>query len=130
MRVEALVMAIPAAGRRSGLGYRGLLRNIQAEEISVMTGPGWYYKEQIEHELERLGAQTWRYQDDRAHFRDEGKAGPADVELASDVYGAVLGQARAVLEALGQLQDGVGDDRIAETLFRESGFERRRSQHC
>lgn len=90
-----------------------------------MTAPGWYYKEQIEHELERLGARTWRFQDDRAHFRDEEKAGQADVELASEVYGAVLGQAPAVLETLSQLQDGVGDDRIAEALLRETGFERR-----
>ena len=90
-----------------------------------MTAPGWYYREKIEHELERLLARTWRYQDDPAHFRDEGKAAPADVELASEVYGAVLGQAPAVLETLSQLQDGVGDDRIAEALLRQTGFERR-----
>ena len=90
-----------------------------------MKAPGWYYREQIEHELERLGARTWRYQDDQARFRDERKAAPADVELASEVYGAVLGQAPAVLETLSQLQDGVGDDRIAEALFRQAHFERR-----
>lgn len=90
-----------------------------------MTAPGWYYKEQIEHELERLGALTWRFQDDRAHFKDERMASASDVELASEVYGAVLGQAPAVLETLSQLQDGVGDDRIAEALLRETGFERR-----
>lgn len=90
-----------------------------------MAAPGWYYKEQIEHELQRLGAQTWRYQGDPARFRDEQKAAPADVELASDVYGAVLGQADTVLETLSRLHDGVGDDRIAEALFRQPPFERR-----
>lgn len=90
-----------------------------------MTAPGWYYKEQIKHELERLGARTWQYQDDRTHFSDERSAGPTDIELASEVYGAVLGQAPAMLEMLSQLQDGVGDDRIAEALLRETGFERR-----
>jgi hypothetical protein len=82
-----------------------------------MTTPGWYYKETIEHELERLGAETWHYQDDHTQFRDERQAGPDDVELASAVYGAVLGSAAGVLETLGQLQDGVGDDRIAEALL-------------
>jgi hypothetical protein len=90
-----------------------------------MAAPGWYFKEQMEHELERLGAQTWRYQDDRARFRDEQKAAPADVELASDVYGAVLGQAATVLETLSRLHDGVGDEKIAEALFRHPFFERR-----
>ena len=90
-----------------------------------MAAPGWYYKEQIEHELERLGALTWRYKDDHSQFRDQRKAVPADVELASEVYGAVLGQAQAVLKTLSHLQDGVGDDRIAEALFRDTHFERR-----
>jgi hypothetical protein len=90
-----------------------------------MTAPGWYYKEKIEHELERLGSSTWRYQDDQARFKDEEKADPADVELTSEVYGAVLGHAPTVLETLSQLQDGVGDDRIAEALLRETRFERR-----
>jgi hypothetical protein len=82
-----------------------------------MTAPPWYHKEAIEHELERCGARTWRYQDDQARFRDEEQAGPADVELASEVYGAVLGGAAEILKTLGQLQDSVGDDKIAEALF-------------
>lgn len=90
-----------------------------------MAAPGWYYKEQIEHELERLGARTWRYQDEQARFRDEQKAAPADVELASEVYGAILGQADAVLETLSRLHDGVGDDGIADALFGHTPFERR-----
>ena len=90
-----------------------------------MAGPGWYYKERIEHELQRLGATSWRYQDDQTRFRDEEKAAPSDVELASEVYGAILGQAEAVLETLSRLHDGVGDDRIAEALFGHTPFERR-----
>ena len=90
-----------------------------------MATPGWYYKEQIEHELGRLGARTWRYQDDQARFRDEQKAVPADVELTSEIYGAVLGQAAAILETLSRLHDGVGDDKIAEALFGHTPFERR-----
>jgi hypothetical protein len=90
-----------------------------------MAAPDWYYREQIEHELERLGSRTWRYQDERARYKDEGEAAPADVELASEVYGAVLGQAADVLETLSHLQDGVGDERIAEALFRQTRFERR-----
>ncbi len=89
-----------------------------------MAAPGWYYKEQIEYELERLGAMTWRYQDNQARFRDEQKAAPADVELTSEVYGAILGQADAVLETLSRLHDGVGDDKIAEALFGHTRFER------
>jgi hypothetical protein len=82
-----------------------------------MTSPPWYYKQAIEHELERLRAQTWTYLDDHAQFRDGQKAEPGDVELASDVYGALLGTPANVLETLEQLQDGIGDDRIAEALF-------------
>jgi hypothetical protein len=89
-----------------------------------MTSPGWYYKEAIEHELERLGASTWRFQDDRARFRDEEQAAPADVELTSAVYGAVLGPAGQVLETLTRLQDGAGDDSIAEALFGHTPFRR------
>jgi hypothetical protein len=88
-----------------------------------MAAPGWYYREQIEHELERLGAMTWRYQDDQARFRDEQQAAPADVELTSEIYGAVLGQAATVLETLSRLTDGVGDDKIAEALFGHTPFE-------
>jgi hypothetical protein len=87
------------------------------EETAPMTAPDWYHREAIEHELERLGARTWRYRDDHAQFRDERQAGPADVELASEVYGAVLGAAPAILTTLGQLQDDIGDARIAEALF-------------
>ena len=82
-----------------------------------MPDPRWYYREAVVHELERLGAQTWLYQDDQAQFRDRHQAGPADVELSSDVYGAVLWPADRVLKALQQLQDGAGDNRIAEVLF-------------
>jgi hypothetical protein len=85
----------------------------------------WYYKERIESELERLGARTWRYHDDRGEFRDAQQAAPADVELASEVYGAVLGPAPAVLDTLSHLNDGVGDDRIAEALFRQTPFQHR-----
>jgi hypothetical protein len=42
----------------------------------------WYYKERIENELERLGARTWRYQDDRGEFKDAQQAALADVELS------------------------------------------------
>lgn len=82
-----------------------------------MTSPDWYYKEAIEHELERLHAQTWRYQAEHARFLDEHQAQSGQVELASDVYGAVLVSPAAVLRTLSQLQDGVGDDRIAQALF-------------
>jgi hypothetical protein len=90
-----------------------------------MTESGWYYRERIEGELQRLASRTWRYHDDRGEFRDAGQAALADVELTSEVYGAVLGQAQAVLDMLSQLNDGVGDDRIAEVLFRHRPFQRR-----
>jgi hypothetical protein len=82
-----------------------------------MTAPLWYYKEAIEHELERLGAQTWRYQDDPARFRNEEQANPADVELTSAVYGAVVSDPAEILKTLGQLHDSIGDDKIADALF-------------
>jgi hypothetical protein len=118
-------MIAPAAGQAAGGTLRRSATARPPEEIIAMTGPGWYMKEQIEHELDRLGAQTWRFQDDQSRFRDEEKAAPADVELASDVYGAVLGKAPAVLDTLSHLQDGIGDERIAEALFRQTDFERR-----
>lgn len=90
-----------------------------------MARPGWYYKEQIEHELQRLGARTWRYNDDHIGFRDPSQAAAADVELISDVYGAVLAPPDAVLETLSHLTDGAGDDRIAEAVHRQTGFKRR-----
>jgi hypothetical protein len=40
-----------------------------------------------------------------------------DVELSSDVHGAVLSPAAAVLQTLEQLEDNIGDDRIAEALL-------------
>jgi hypothetical protein len=86
----------------------------------LMTDPAWYYREQIEFELDRLGATTWRYQDRRGEFVDELKAAPAEVELRSDVYGAVLGQATAFVETLSRLHDGAGDDGVAEALLRRT----------
>lgn len=87
--------------------------------------PGWYYKERIENELQRLGAQTWRYNDDHDRFRDPSQAAPADVELVSDMYGAALVSADALLETLSHLTDGAGDDRIAEAVARQTDFKRR-----
>jgi hypothetical protein len=84
----------------------------------LMTDPGWYYRERIESELDRLGATTWRYQEQSGEFVVELEAAPGDVELRSDVYGAVLDQATAFLATLSRLRDGVGDDRIAEALLR------------
>jgi hypothetical protein len=83
----------------------------------LMTDPGWYYREQIEYELDRLGATTWRYQDQRDEFVDEREASASEVELKSDVYGAVLGEATTFVEALKRLHDGAGDDRVAEALL-------------
>ena len=85
-----------------------------------MTDPGWYYREQIEFELDRLAARTWRYQDERGEFVDELEAAPAEVELRSDVYGAVLGQAETFVETLSRLHDGVGDEGVAEALLRKT----------
>jgi hypothetical protein len=96
-----------------------------SKEIEPMAEPGWYYKERIEYELQRLGARTWRYHDDPDKFKDARQAAPADVELVSEVYGAVLGPAEAVLDTLSHLNDNVGDDRIAEALFRQTPFQRR-----
>jgi hypothetical protein len=90
-----------------------------------MTEPVWYYKERIESELQRLGALTRRYQNDRDRFRDAQQAAPTDVELTSDVYGAVLGQAEDVLATLSRLNNGIGDDRIAEALLRQRPPEHR-----
>jgi hypothetical protein len=82
-----------------------------------MTAPGWYFKEAIEEHLERLGAQTWTYQEDPAHFRVTGQTGEGAVELSSSVYGAVVRPAQEVLETLGRLRDDIGDERIAEALM-------------
>lgn len=84
-----------------------------------MTNPGWYYREEIEYQLDRLGAITWRCQESGG-FLVEREAAPGDVELRSDVYGAVLNQPTALLATLSRLRDRVGDDRIAEALLRRS----------
>ena len=73
--------------------------------------------EEIEYQLRRLGAESWRLQDDPALFKVRGSAGESDVELSSDVYGAILRPARDIVETLKQLNDDVGDARIAEALL-------------
>lgn len=85
-----------------------------------MTAPGWYFREEIEYQLDRLGAMTWRYQEQSGEFVVELEAAPGEVELRSDVYGAVLNQPTAFLATLSGLRDRVGDDRIAEALLRRS----------
>ncbi len=82
-----------------------------------MTTPGWYYKEAIEHHLQRLGAQTWRCQTEQTRFKVKEQAKGNEVELFSDIYGAVLSPAAEVLQTLEQLEDNIGDDRIAEALL-------------
>jgi hypothetical protein len=82
-----------------------------------MSAPGWYFKEAIEQHLERLGAQTWTYEEDPTRFRATGQTGPGAVELSSRVYGAVVRPAQEVLETLGRLRDDIGDARIAEALM-------------
>jgi len=85
-----------------------------------MTDNGWYYREQFEYEFDRLGATTWRFQEQRAEFLVELDAAPGAIELRSDVYGAVVDQPATLLDALSHLRDGVGDDRIAEALLRRA----------
>lgn len=53
-----------------------------------MTDPGWYYREEIEYELDRLEATTWRYQEQSGEFVIELEAASGDVELRSEVCGA------------------------------------------
>lgn len=83
-----------------------------------MNDPGWYYREEIEYELVRLEATTWRFQERSGEFVVELEAAPGDVELRSEVYGAVLNQPTAFLATLSRLRDGVGDDGVAEALLR------------
>lgn len=82
-----------------------------------MNSPTWFYREAIEYQLQRLGAGSWRLQDEPTLFKVEESAVAGDVELSSDVYGAVLRPAREILETLKQLNDGVGDARVAEALL-------------
>jgi hypothetical protein len=81
-----------------------------------LDSPTWFYREAIEYELQRLGAESWRLQDEPALFKVEKSALEGDVELSSAVYGAILRPAREILETLKQLNDDVGDARIAEAL--------------
>ena len=82
-----------------------------------LNSPTWFYKEAIEHQLQRLGAETWRFQGERAKFKVGDAGADGDVELSSTVYGATLRPASEVLGTLRQLNDGVGDARIAEALL-------------
>jgi hypothetical protein len=82
-----------------------------------LNSPSWFYREAIEYQLQRLGARTWRLQDQSALFKVEESGAEGDVELSSDVYGAILRPARQVLETLQQLKDDVGDARVAEALL-------------
>jgi hypothetical protein len=81
-----------------------------------LDAPAWFYREAIEYELQRLGAGSWRLQDEPALFKVQESAAGGVVELSSDIYGAFLRSAREVLETLKQLNDGVGDARVAEAL--------------
>jgi len=82
-----------------------------------LNNPAWFYKEAIEHQLQRLGAETWLFQGEQAKFRVGDAGVDGDVELSSTVYGATLRPASEVLETLRQLNDDVGDARIAEALL-------------
>ncbi len=82
-----------------------------------MDSPTWFYREAIVHQLQRTGAETWRFQDEQARFRVEDSGAGGDVELSSGVYGAVLRPAGEVLQTLRHLRDGVGDAGIAEALM-------------
>ncbi len=82
-----------------------------------MDSPAWFYKEAIEYQLQRLGAESWRFQDEPARFRVEESAAAGDIELSSDVYGATLRQGSSILEILKQLRDDAGDAGIAEALL-------------
>ena len=82
-----------------------------------MDSPAWFYKEAIEYQLQRLGAESWHFQGEPARFKVQKSAVEGEVELSSDIYGAVLRPAGQVLEALKQLKDDVGDARIAEVLL-------------
>ena len=81
-----------------------------------MDSPAWFYREAIEYQLQRLGAVSWRLQDEPALFMARESAVDGDVELSSDVYGAFLRSAHEILETLKQLNDDVGDARVAEAL--------------
>ena len=85
-----------------------------------MNSSGWYFKEAIEHQLERLGAETWRFQGKQAQFKVPEEAKENEVEFSSAVYGAVLRPADEALRTLEQLHDNVGDAGIAEALFGHS----------
>jgi hypothetical protein len=82
-----------------------------------LDSPAWFYREAIEYQLQRLGAESWRFQDEQARFKVQGSAADGDIELSSDVYGATLRQGSAILDILKQLNDDVGDARIAEALL-------------
>ena len=82
-----------------------------------LDSPAWFYREAIEYQLQRLGAKTWRLQDEPALFKAGESAVAGEVELSSDIYGAILRPAREILETLKQLNDDVGDARIAEALL-------------
>ena len=82
-----------------------------------MDSPAWFYREAIEYQLQRLGAQGWRLQDEPSLFKVEASAVEGDIELSSEVYGAILRPAREVLETLKHLNDDVGDARVAEALL-------------
>jgi len=82
-----------------------------------LDSPTWFYREEIEYQLLRLGAQSWHFQDKPALFKVGESGVEGDVELSSDVYGATLRPASEILETLKQLNDDVGDARIAEALL-------------
>src|SRR5438309_2058986 len=48
-----------------------------------LDSPAWFYREEIEYELRRLGAQSWRFQDRPALFKLEESGVDGDVELSS-----------------------------------------------
>jgi len=86
-----------------------------------LSSPAWFYREAIEHQLERLGAQSWGFQDRSSEFRVTASAVDGDVELCSGVYGAVLRPGVEILRTLEQLNDNIGDARIAEALMGADG---------
>ena len=77
-----------------------------------------YAREAVEHELERIGATTWRLILDRSWFKGR-DFGPGEVEFSSDEWGATCATPAKILADLRMVPDGAGDEGIAMAWFAE-----------
>jgi hypothetical protein len=76
-----------------------------------------WFREAIEHELERIGVEQWHFVGYRSQFKGRDFESERDAELGADEFGAVLMDAGKLLEVLQALPTAGGDKAITQAVL-------------